>query len=149
MGHFNFLYPFKRLLTRWRYPVCCPEDIAQALGMRLSNQLTFEELVCKLTSPHCYAKNLYKYMSRISAEAAFKNALRIERFSHTTIVSYYFSEGWMEFTLHFDAEEHLRRVYIQHQCIPDNKGIEIPLKTISEVNPSYSNSQKMFTFSPF
>jgi hypothetical protein len=128
MSHFNLFNPLKRLMTRWRYPVCCPEDIAQALGIRLTNQLTFEELVCKITSPHCSVNSLYKYMNRTAAEAAFGNALQIECFHNTTLVSYYFTEGWLVFNLHFDKEGKLSRLFIQHQCIPERQGIEIALR---------------------
>lgn len=128
ISQFDVLKPFKRFLTRWRYPVCCPEDISQALGLRLSNQLTFDELISQLTSPQCSINSLYKFMNRTAAEASFGNALHIERFRHTTLVSYFFSEGWVEFNLHFDGEDKLRRVYLQHHCIPSNLGVEIALR---------------------
>lgn len=128
MSQFNLLYPLKRLMMRWRYPVCCPEDISQALGMRLTNQLTFDELVCKITSPHCSVNSLYKYMHRSTAEAAFCNALRVECFHNSTLVSYYFTEGWLVFNLQFDKDGKLNRLFLQHQCIPDRQGIEIALK---------------------
>ncbi|MFA6916197.1 MAG: hypothetical protein WC222_07355 [Parachlamydiales bacterium] len=128
MSKIDLLKPLKRLITRWRYPVCCPEDISQALGLRLSNQLTFDELINQLTSPHCSINSLYKYMNRSAAEASFGNALRVERFLHTTLVSYFFSEGWMEFNLHFDDDGKLRRLYLQHHCIPSNIGVEIALR---------------------
>lgn len=130
MGQFSLLYPIKCFLLRWRYPVCCPEDISKALGLTLTNQLSFDELLCKLTSPHCHVNSLYKFMTRSSAETAFHNALKIEVFPHSTLVGYYFSEGWMEFNLHFDDENRLRRLYVQHQCIPESEGVEISLKRL-------------------
>lgn len=117
-----------RFVIRLRYPVCCPEDIGLALGIELSNSLSFDELVAKLAHGSYYADRLEKYMERPAAECAFANAQRIERFQHNTLASYYFHEGWMEFSLQFDAENRLRRVYLQHQYIPTVMGVEITLK---------------------
>jgi hypothetical protein len=116
------------LKTRWRYPVCCPEDIASALGVSLSNHICFEELVAQLTNKGYHASSLEKYMPREGAEAVFSHAQCVERFQNMTLVSFYFSEGWMEFSLYFDSNERLRRLYLQHQYIPSQLGIEIALK---------------------
>lgn len=116
-----------RLLIRFRYPVSLPEDVAEALGIRMSNFLTFDEFVNELVSPECRPTRLSKFMPRDKAEEAFQGAQRTERFQQNTLISYYFSEGWMEFVLSFDEHSRLRRIYLQHKQITSDKGIEIQL----------------------
>jgi hypothetical protein len=116
-----------RLILRLRYPVSLPEDIANALGIKVANYLTFNEFVNELTAPSCRPTRLTKFMPREKAEAAFQTAQRKERFKQNTLFSYYFNEGWMEFILQFDDQARLRRIYLQHKQIQQNEGIEIPL----------------------
>lgn len=125
MKSFDFVY---RFFIRWRYPVSLPEDVAGALGVPLNNYMSFQEFVTLLTSPSCCPSRLVKYMPRQQAEDAFRNALRKEKFSHLTLFSYYFNEGWMEFVLQFDDQSRLRRIYIQHKNIKQDAGIELPLQ---------------------
>lgn len=117
-----------RLFLRFRYPVTLPEDIAQDLGIGASNFLSFDQFVRCLTSPSCCPTRLIRFMPREKAEETFKAAQRTERFKQNTLISYYFSEGWMEFILHFDEQSRLRRVYIQHKEIEKEQGVEIRLK---------------------
>lgn len=121
-----------RLIVRFRYPVSLPEDVAQALGIHMSNFLTFEEFVNQLMSPECRPTRLTKFMPRDKAEEAFQGAQRTERFQQNTLISYYFSEGWMEFVLSFDEKSRLRRIYLQHKQICSDKGIEIQLSRCVE-----------------
>lgn len=116
------------LLCRIRYPISLPEDIADSLGITLSNQLRFQEFVKALSGPETFPTRLCRFMPRELAEKAFKKALRFEQFSEKTLISYCFQEGWLEFTLNFDREERLRRIYITHCLINEERGIEIPLK---------------------
>ena len=125
MKAFNLLY---RFILRFRYPVSLPEDVAQALGIPLSNHLTFDEFVKYLSCPKkCCPSKLKKYMSREKAEEAFGNALKKDRFPRNTLFAYYFQEGWLEFSLSFDEHSRLRRVYVQHKLIAKDSGIEINL----------------------
>lgn len=115
----------ERAFLRFRYPVSLPEEIARSLGVKLSNYLSFEDLVeqvCK-TSP----KHLIKFMEREIAEKMFQNAVKFERFSSKTVFSYYFSEGWVEFILQFDRESRLRRIYLLHRDIVSDQGVELRL----------------------
>lgn len=66
-------------------------------------------------------------MYRDEAEAAFHKAQKQERFGRNSLFSYYFTEGWLEFSLHFDEHSRLRRVYLQHQRVQASQGIEIHL----------------------
>lgn len=116
-----------RFFLRFRYPVSLPEDIAKALGVHLSNFLTFEEFVKMLSCPSFRPTRLQKFMSRKKAEEAFQGALKKEHFRQKSLFSYYFNEGWLEFILLFDEESRLRRIYIQHKQIPEELGLEIPL----------------------
>lgn len=118
---------FYRFFLRFRYPVTLPEEIAGALGITASNFLTFDEFVKKLTCPSCRPTTLIKFMPREKAEETFKTAQHKERFQQNTLISYYFSEGWMEFTLHFDEQSRLRRIYLHHKHIEKDNGIELPL----------------------
>jgi hypothetical protein len=128
-----------RFFLRFRYPVSLPEDIADALGLPLSNFVTFKEFVRQLLNPSSRPTRLTKFMPRDQAEAAFKSARRIEHFKQKTLFSYYFSEGWMEFVLLFDDQSRLRRVYLQHKQLEQEGGVEIPL------NKSLENNNKDLT----
>ena len=116
-----------RFFIRFRYPVSLPEDIANALGIELSNFVTFEEFVERLTCPTCRPTRLSRFMPRDRAEAAFQTAQRKEHFKLNSLYSYYFSEGWLEFVLEFDENALLRRLYLHHKNIKQDRGIEIAL----------------------
>lgn len=118
---------FYHAILRLRYPVSLPEEIATDLGIMASNFLTFDELVCQLTSMSCRPKKLKRFMLREKAEAAFDSAQRKEKFRRSSLFSYYFHEGWLEFYLHFDEHSRLRRMYLQHKNVAGEQGIEIPL----------------------
>lgn len=121
----KLLNPLYRFLLRFRYPVSMPEDVARDLGLCFSNFLTFKEFVSCLAHPKVCPANLRKYMPRSQAEAVFRSARRKEKFTHNSLFSYYFSEGWMEFILQFDEQSRLRRLYIQHKVL--KRKVEIPL----------------------
>ena len=114
-----------RLIVRFRYPVTLPEDVAVALGVDISNFITFDEFIQRLTSPKCIPTRIERYMPRESAEKAFQRAQREERFHRTTLYSYFFNEGWLEFKLEFDADSRLRRLYLQHRTIAEEGRVEI------------------------
>lgn len=116
-----------RFVLRFRYPVSLPEDLAEALGMRVPNTFRFHRLLDYLTNPARKVGNLYRYMPRDLAEEMFTNAVRKERFQQRSLYSYYFDGTWMEFVLHFDERNRLRRVYLQHRCIEEHQGIELCL----------------------
>lgn len=120
-----------RFFPRLRYPVTLPEDIGEALGIAASNFSSFDEFVRLLTCPSCKPTRLMRFMPREKAEEAFKTAQRKERFQQNTLISYYFNEGWMEFILDFDDQSRLRRIYINHKQIEQERGIEIPLRICS------------------
>jgi len=116
-----------RLLLRFRYPVSMPEDVATALGIHISNYVTFHEFVSHLSSPTCRPTKLLKFMSREDAEKAFFAAPLKEKFQNNTLFSYCFNEGWVEFILQFDDNSKLRRIYLQHRGIKQDRGLEIQL----------------------
>lgn len=116
-----------RFFIRFRYPVSLPEDIAEALGISLSNYITFDKFVSLLTCPSCKPTKLQRYMPREKAEQAFKNAHCKEVFNGTSLFSFYFTEGWMEFKLEFDNQSRLRRLYLHHKHIKQEDGTEIKL----------------------
>lgn len=126
----NRLY---RFFLRFRYPVSMPEDVAEALGITISNFLTFEEFVDQLTSPACRPTKLLKFMPREEAEQAFSGALRKERFKQNSLFSYYFNGSWLEFVLLFDEQSRLRRIYLQHRQLKQDEGIEISLNKAPQI----------------
>lgn len=123
----KFLEHLSYFFLRFRYPVSLPEEIASALGVKISNLLPFEEFVKQLISPSCRPTRLTKFMPREEAEEAFNNALCKDHFLQNTLCSYHFNEGKLVFVLQFDKQSRLRRIYIQHKCIPQEEGLEIPL----------------------
>ncbi len=116
-----------RFFLRFRYPVSLPEDIAQALGLEISNYVTFDEFIHYLTSDSCKPTRLTKFMQREKAEEAFKEAQCKECFKHSALFSFYFAEGWVEFVLEFDDHARLRRLYLNHKTIQEERGTEIIL----------------------
>lgn len=124
------LRPFDRItrfLARFRYPVTLPEDVAETLGLEVSNFLSFDELIKKLTCCNSNPLRLAKYMPRREAEHAFQHATCIDRFGRKTLVSYYFPEGWVEFVLEYDTEMLLRRIYLRHKGVEAEEGEEVNL----------------------
>jgi len=109
----QLLESLTRLISRFRYPVSLPEDVAHDLGMHLPNTLNFTEFLQLLSSPHQRPAKLRKYMSRILAESTFESALKKETFKSCSLFSYYFNKGWLVFALYFDEGSRLRRVYLQ------------------------------------
>jgi len=122
------IHLLNQIRARWRYPGSMPEEIASALGVGLSNQMSFEDFFNRLTSPHCNPSHLTRLMPRSLAEAQFQNATHCEKFHRATICSYSFPQGWLEFKLHFDDHNLLRRLYIHHHSIPTDQGQELLLK---------------------
>ena len=125
------LHSFLRFFLRFRYPMTLPEDVAEALGVKCSNYLNFEEFVKYLTCPSCCPTRLERFMSREDAEQVFFSAQCKEIFKDRTLISYQFNEGWMEFDLQFDSDSRLRRLYIQHNKIEAERGYEIKLKNVA------------------
>ena len=132
MKTFDWLY---HVLLRFRYPVTLPEEIAADLGLTISNFLPFHEFLHQITNASCPPERLKRFMTRDDAEAAFECAQRKEKFSRNSLFSYYFLEGWIEFSLYFDEKSRLRRVYLQHQSVKQESGIEIPLHQIPSLYP--------------
>lgn len=116
-----------RFFARFRYPVTLPEDVAETLGVQVSNFLSYEELLQKISTCECNPLRLARFMPRNEAESAFKHATCIERFGSKTLISYYFSEGWVGFVLQFDSHMQLRRIYLRHNEIKNEEGLEINL----------------------
>ncbi len=111
----QFLHAVRNMLIRFRYPVSLPEDVAGSLGIELKNSIEFQKFLSKCQSQT--PTRLSKFMPRMEAERAFHNALRKEKFSSSSLYSFYFNEGWLEFELQFDANSLLRRVYVHHKLI--------------------------------
>ena len=118
---------FRRLFVRFRYPVTLPEEIASDLGVSVSNHLSFQEFVLQLAQCSHPPQHLRRFMPRELAEAAFQKAQRKDKFGRSSIFSYYFEEGWLEFNLLFDEKSRLRRVYLQHRQLAHEQGVEIKL----------------------
>lgn len=116
-----------RFFARFWYPVTLPEDVTETLGVEVSNFLSFDELIKRITESNCNPLRLSKFMPRKDAESAFKHATCIEHFGEKTLVSYFFPEGWIEFILKFDRESRLRRIYLLHKGIQNEEGVEIDL----------------------
>lgn len=110
---------------RFRFPCSLPSEIGDSLGVEFSRYPTFPEMIDDIS--HCTPTRLYKYMPRDEAEELFRTAQKKEQFVSSSLFSYYFNEGWVEFVLYFDEQSRLRRLYFQHKSIEQDEGIEIPL----------------------
>ena len=111
-----------------------PEEIADALGVDICNSLRFKKILNLLTSPECKPTTLKRFMPRDLAEEAFQGALLKEHFLQSSLFSFYFPEGWMEFELQFDEQSRLRRIYVHHKLISLPKGVEIPLDCFESIS---------------
>jgi hypothetical protein len=118
-GMQQILENLSRFLSRFRYPVSLPEDIATDLGLDIPNTLTFEQFLNRFSAQLAPPKHLWKWMRRDAAENVFKLAQKSEIFLSSTLYSYYFSKGWIVIALYFDENEALRRVYVQ--CPQDER----------------------------
>lgn len=105
-----------RLMSRFRHPNSLPEDIANDLGITLSNHTSCEKLLELLASAQFKPTKLYWMMHRHDAEAGFRFFLKKEQFKTSTLFSYYFNKGWIIFSLYYDQMQRLRRVHIQYPC---------------------------------
>lgn len=124
-------------LVRFRYPVSLPTDVSQAIGIEMPNSVRFCQLLSQITSPTCRPTKLNKFMNREDAEKAFHLAPRKERFCKSSLYSFCFNEGWLEFELQFDDHSRLRRIYIHHKQIPLPQGFELIL-TPSDATPEHA-----------
>lgn len=128
----NLFHKMWHFLCRFKHPVSLPEEIAQDLGLKqLQNEISFKSCICSLTGPGCQPKNLWRFMKRDEAESQFHCALKKERFSNSSLFSYYLFHGWLSFDLIFDEENRLRRVYCQHEKLSKSfeERLEIPLNS--------------------
>lgn len=121
----QFFDSLLQMMVRFRYPVSMPEDIAEALGISLKNTIAFESLL--LACQTCSPTRLVKFMPRMEAESVFHAAQRKDRFTQSSLYSFYFNEGWLEFELQFDHTSLLRRLYIHHRLIADPHCLELHL----------------------
>lgn len=133
---------FCRFLLRFRYPITLPEEIAQALGIELPNFLTFDQFFNRLTCPNCRPTRLARFMQREQAEEAFLHAHCKESFKHSSLFSFYFSEGCLEFVLQFDDQSRLRRLYMHHRYLKQERGVEIRLNSPTELPTELPTSSK-------
>ncbi len=124
----HLLESLNRLLSRFRYPVSLPEDVAHDLGMDLPNTLNFQEFLTTLSSAHQRPAKLRKYMGRTLAESTFESALKKETFKSCSLFSYYFNKGWLVFALYFDEKSRLRRVYLQCPGQLSTEGFDLLLE---------------------
>lgn len=124
----HFLESLTRLVSRFRYPVSLPEDVAHDLGMSLPNTLNFQEFLKLLSSPHHRPTKLRKFMSRRRAEQTFELALKKESFHSSSLFSYYFNKSWLVIALYFDEQDRLRRVYLQCPACEAFDGFDLTLE---------------------
>lgn len=118
------LQNIRRFFLRFRYPFSLPEDIASALGIQ-TQRISFTKLISNVTHPDYRPGNLTRFMPRSQAERAFQTALRKEKFQNDSLFSYYVNGAWVEFTLHFDTESRLRRLYLRYKDL--KQAYEIPI----------------------
>ena len=117
-----------RLISRFRYPVSLPEDVAHDLGMNLPNTLNYHEFLQLLSSPHHRPTKLRKFMSRRQAEQTFELALKKETFKSCSLFSYCFNKSWLVIALYFDEQERLRRVYLQCPSCEKFDGFDLAIE---------------------
>lgn len=120
-----FFRSFKIFFVRFRYPVSLPEDIGKDLGLEIDNHMSFQEFINKLTDPRLRPSTLSRLMSREEAEKKFNRALKKESFLQQSLFFYHFNGSWMGFTLDFDENSRLRRLYLMHRDLKKKHEISI------------------------
>lgn len=132
----------RHMFIRFRYPVSLPEEVAQSLGVDIQNTIGFKKFLhtCRL----CHPTRITKFMPRMEAERAFHSALRKERFTSSSLYSFYFNEGWLEFELQFDANSLLRRVYVHHKLLEDSGIYELQLSVDSCSQLQNDSTDRLF-----
>lgn len=128
-----------RLVSRFRYPVSLPEDLATDLGLHLVNSLSFQDFITSLASPQARSTTLRRGMGRSQAESVFHSALRREVFPSCSLFSYYFGKGWLVVSLYYDEGGHLRRAHIQCPQRACLDGFDLPLE--EEIHLATASSQ--------
>ncbi|MCH9609057.1 MAG: hypothetical protein S4CHLAM45_08180 [Chlamydiales bacterium] len=123
----TMLNAFTRLVSRFRYPVSMPEDVAQDLGLLLPNTLSYCDFLSLLNTAQYRPTKLWKMMPRELAEMTFKSALKREEFRSSTLFSYYFNKSWLVFALYFDEDSKLRRLHLQCPSCVSVKSFDILL----------------------
>ena len=144
----NLLEYLQEMFVRLRYPLSLPRDLGIALGIEVTNSLRFGKMLDTLLSPACQPRRLFKYMPRKLAEEAFDGAVKKERFLHSTLCSFSFNEGWLEFELQFDEESRLRRLYLHHKRIPHPRGHELALGQADFESCPFASSAIMLSADP-
>ncbi len=123
-----------RLLSRFRYPVSLPMDVASDLGLFLPNTLPFQEFIRLLTSPHSLPTTLKKGMPRYKAESVFKLAIRKEIFKSSSLFSYKFNQGWVTVALYFNDHDLLTRLFLQSPYAEIDLPLEQEVVSISSLH---------------
>ncbi len=140
----KFLDSCLRLFCQFKYPLSLPDEVALAIGMRQANFIPFDLLCKTITPPRDAPKALKKYMNRKEAEKVFKSALSRKFEPLQSHFSYTVDGTTVNFTLHFDQNERLRRLVVQREEIYFAKGIDIPLET----SPFYRITESLLLISP-
>lgn len=123
----------KALLELWDhvlYPVSNPSQVLAALGIQIKTRLKFRQFLRQIVTRS--PRRLYRRMPRSEAEKVFMTAYKKEIFHHTTLISYCFCQGWLEFVLEFDPRDNLRRLYVQHRLLNSSQSIELELPEMEE-----------------
>lgn len=123
----------QRFFLRFKYPIILPEEVARTLEINAPINLTVDELIVCLTSGSQSSPLLVSHAKRETLEKCFSNAQQLEKFGRKTLISYYFSEGWLELSLEFDAHDTLSRAFVIHQKIPGDQGYEIALNNQNSI----------------
>lgn len=119
---------FTRLISRFRYPVSLPEDLANDLGVKLANTVSFRQIIRVLHSSDFRCSRLKRLMDRQLAEDIFRSALKKESFKSSSLFSYYYNKSWLVFALYFDSENRLLRLYVQCPSCSQMEGFDIHLE---------------------
>lgn len=144
----NLLEYLQEMFVRFRYPLSLPRDVGLALGIEVTNSLRFERVLDILLAPTSQPQRLVKYMPREHAEEAFDGAAKMERFLRSTLCSFYFTEGCLEFELQFDEENRLRRLYLHHKRIAHPNGHELVLSQASFEPRAFASSAMRLSAEP-
>ncbi len=115
-----------RIFAHLRHPVSLPQDLSKALGIPLSNRISFDDLISCLRGSCC---SLKRGMPRQEVERRFSTACRVEIFRHHALFAYFFKGRWLEVSAKYDLKGRLSHLYVLHELIPEERGIEVHLKT--------------------
>ena len=118
----------KKIYSSVKSPLMLPYEICQALGLDQNTFDSFDDFIQQATHPVALGNRVKRFSSREDAELLFDASEKKERFRNQSVYYFYFAKAWLAISLHFDDEHCLRRLYLIHEHIFEER-LELKLRS--------------------